>query len=174
MLYNGERGFHFSTPSFSLKKNANKAGIEAFEKIFEVRDSIFNLFKQDIAIELFEKNIFYVNKRIGHVKKDLKSIIINDSNLSLDMKVEDLDTGYYESFLEKKNFNGKKNIINIKFKCYFQEIYNFRIFFDDWGAENLNYIFKNKDKKKFKTKLEIKLLNLNSSTSFTQYNYMNE
>jgi hypothetical protein len=154
------------------EKIDNKSGID-FEKIFEVRDSIFNLFKQDIAIELYEKNPFYVNKRIGHIKKDLKSIIINDSNLSFDMKIEDLDKEYF-SDVEIKNIGEKRKIINIKFKCYFQEIYNFRIFFDDWGGENINCIFQNRADKKFKTKFEIKLLNLNSTTSSTQYNYMNE
>lgn len=145
--------------------------IERFEKVFEVRDSIFNLFKQDIAIEIYQKSPFYINRRIGYVKKDLKSIIINDSIITLDLDERNMDLPFKNEYLKGKNLLNKK--IRIIFKCYFQEIYNFRIFFDDWGAENLNNIFK-KNENKFKTKLEIKLLNLNSSTSSTQYNYMNE
>jgi len=72
--------------------------------------------------------------------------------------------------------------MNIKFKCYFQEICDFRIFFDDWGGANLNSLFSEKRNdfigkdmnKTRKFKAEIRFINNNGSIAETEYAPINE
>jgi hypothetical protein len=98
-----------------------------------------------------------------------------DTSIHLDLIID-------KSFVELKtnsNNNMEINNININFKCYFQEICDFRIFFDDWGGANLNSLFNNNQKsflinRKKKLKVEIKLLNSNGGYSETDYAEMNQ
>jgi len=64
---------------------------------------------------------------------------------------------YQYVYIEKREGLQKKNLCKIEFKCFFQEIFDFKLTFQDWGASNLDILFPQDtvaDKKAFSPKLE--------------------
>jgi len=97
-----------------------------------------------------------LNRRECYTNKKIKEIIDGDTNVSLDL------------------FQNEYKI-NIKFKCYFQEIYDFSILFDDWGGANLNsFLFPDSNEGNRKLKLEIQLMHHKSAKVKTKHSLMNE
>lgn len=164
----GKRGYHFSTELFQFDENQIKLEKDVN---LEIRDSIRNLQIQNICVELYTHDFWQMNKRLCYSKKKIKEIIEGDTNVSLDLFV---NQNPFE-FGSNGNNNENSHRINIKFKCYFQEICDFSIFFDDWGGANLNsFLFPNLNEVKKKLKLQIGLMNHNGAIAETKYSVMNE
>lgn len=120
-------------------------------------------------MELYTYNFFGLNKRLCYSKKKIKDIIEGDTNINLDLYLNE------NPFEYSNNNSENSHRINIKFKCYFQEICDFRIFFDDWGGENLNsFLFPIVNEGKKKLKLQIGFFNKNNALAETKYSEMKE
>ncbi len=101
--------------------------------------------KQIILVELWEYNSFSVNKLLGRGMLEIIKII--KGNI------------YQFLYIEKKEGFQKKNLCKIEFKCFFQEIFDFKLTFENWAASNLDILFPENiktDKKSFSPKLECK------------------
>ena len=65
---------------------------------------------------------------------------------------------YQNVSIEKKEGLLKKALCKVEFKCFFQEIWDFKLTFQDWGAANLDILFPEifKSQKNFSPKLVCK------------------
>lgn len=126
----GERGY---TDCTEVIEDLRADSREKYKKEIdiEIRDSIIRLMKQNIIIEFWDYNKFRFNEFQGLAMIDLMKII----NGSI----------YHSVIIEKKIDTVKKPICKVEFKIIFQEIWDFILTFEDWGASNVNYLFGKND-----------------------------
>jgi hypothetical protein len=130
-MQSGKRGY---TDCTEVIENIKVECKERFDKFIcvEVRDSIINLMRQNLIIEVWDHNTIHLNEFQGMAMIDIMNII--SGNI------------YQSVLIEKKSDSGvKKPICKIEFKIIFQEIWDFRINFEDWGIKNVNYLFQKSD-----------------------------
>jgi len=138
----GRKGYTDATEFKEVLKVDSRVKFEK-EFRYEHRDSIVNLMKQQIIIEVWEYNALSMNKFKGRGMIEIMKII--KGNI------------YQFVNVEKREGIQKKNLCKIEFKCFFQEIYDFKLTFQDWGASNLDILFPQDGKgelKSFSPKLE--------------------
>lgn len=130
----------------------------------EISDSLENLMKSTLGIEIYSYSLFNINILCAYAKKSLIEIIKGGTKLN---------------FTIKNNHKSMNNaLFYVEFRCYFQEIRDFQIYFNDWVSANLNSLFNINNtlvnKKKPKLKVEIKFLNSKGGCAETEYIEMNE
>lgn len=125
-MIRGKKGYTEATEFKEVLKVDTRVKFDK-EIRFEHRDSIVNLMKQNIIVEVWEYNSLGLNKFKGRGMIDIIKII--KGNI------------YQYVHIEKREGNIKKNLCKIEFKCFFQEIWDFKITFQDWGAANLDILF---------------------------------
>jgi hypothetical protein len=130
----GSKGF---TDTTEVKMDMRVETKHKFDKEIniELRDSIANLMKQNLIIEVWDYNNLKLNQLQGYGMVDIMKIIRGNIFQTLN--------------IEKKLENGsKKHFCKIDFQIIFQEIWDFYLTFEDWGATNMNYLF-NKSNEEF-------------------------
>lgn len=140
-MFRGKKGFTDATEFKEILKVDSRI---KFEKVirYELRDSIVNLMKQHILIEVWEANSFAMNRLKGYGMTEIMKIIKGNV--------------FQFVYVERKEKAQKKNLCKIEFKCFFQEIFDFKLTMQDWGASNLDILFPEKfqDRKSFSPKVD--------------------
>jgi hypothetical protein len=140
----GKRGY---TDCTEVVENLKVECREKFDKTIntEIRDSIVNLMRQHLSIEVWDYNAFKLNEFQGISMIELMKIIKGNIFQSV--------------LIEKKIGSNKKPICKVEFKIIFQEIWDFKLTFEDWGARNVNYLFSYTDISDIAPGLEFNLNN---------------
>jgi hypothetical protein len=141
-VISGEKGYQDMT---EVLENLNVETKNKFTKEIdiEIRDSIINLMRQNILIEIWDYNRFKFNNYLGYHLLNIMRII---------------NGNVYQSFMvEKKTGKIKKMVAGIEMKIIIQEIWDFVLTMEDWGALNFNNIFKKKDAKGMRPGVKVQL-----------------
>jgi len=138
----GKKGYTDATEFKEVLKVDSRVKFEK-EFRFEHRDSIVNLMKQQIIIEVWEYNSLSMNRFKGRGMIEIIKVIKGNV--------------FQFVTIERKEGFQKKNVGKIEFKCFFQEMFDFKLTFQDWGGSNLDIMFSGdikNDLKSFSPKLE--------------------
>jgi hypothetical protein len=145
----GKRGY---TDCTEVLENLKVECREKFDKTIntEIRDSIISLMRQHLVIEVWDYNSLKLNDFQGMAMIEILNIV--KGNI------------YQSVLVDKKIITSKKPICKVEFKIIFQEIWDFKLTFEDWGALNVDYLFSYNNINHICPGLEF---NLNSNTKQT-------